>query len=138
MSGKKILMLVGEFSEEYEIFVFEQAMRPYVETPWRVPASDSDADVRAFIRRYTHSIFHGSGTCAMGTVVDAELRVLGIDALRVVDVSVMPAVGRGAPNASAIVIGEKAADLILGRDPLPAERVGAPAEPADALAGATS
>jgi choline dehydrogenase len=60
----------------------------------------------------------------MGKVVDSSLRVMGIDGLRIADVSVMPRTGRGAPNASAIVIGEKAADLILGLPPLSPERTG--------------
>ncbi len=78
------------------------------------PASDSDDDLREYVRRYTNSIFHGSGACGMGRVVDHELKVYGVDGLRVADVSVMPTVGRGAPNATAIVIGEKAADLVRG------------------------
>ncbi len=92
----------------------QQALAPFTQTAYQVPESDSDADVRRFIRHYTHSIFHGSGSCRIGKVVDDELRVLGIDGLRVADVSVMPSVGRGAPNASAIMIGEKAADLVRG------------------------
>lgn len=92
----------------------QPAMRLYAEGGWRVPASESAADLRAHILNYTQSIFHPTSTCAMGGVVDADLRVLGVDGLRVVDVSVMPKVGRGIPNASAIVIAEKAADLIRG------------------------
>ncbi|GLW05792.1 choline dehydrogenase [Microtetraspora sp. NBRC 13810] len=96
----------------------QRAMDPYTETFHEPPASESDADLRTYVRRYTHSIFHGSGTCAMGTVVDSELRVMGVEGLRVADVSVMPTVGRGAPNASAIMIGERAADLVRdGRAP---------------------
>lgn len=91
----------------------QRAMTPYTDVFYRQPSSESDEDLRTYIRRYTHSIFHASGTCAMGTVVDNQLRVMGVDGLRVADVSVMPTVGRGAPNASAIMIGEKAADLIL-------------------------
>jgi choline dehydrogenase len=92
----------------------QKALAKYTTTHYQAPESNSDADVRLFIRRYTHSIFHGSGSCAIGKVVDPQLRVTGVEALRVADVSVMPTVGRGAPNASAIMIGEKAADLIRG------------------------
>ncbi len=92
----------------------QPAMRPYAERLHFAPDSESDADLRTFIRRYSHSIFHASGSCGIGRVVDDELRVLGIDGLRVADCSVMPTVARGATNASAIVIGEKAADLIRG------------------------
>lgn len=90
----------------------QRALRPYAETLFRPFASESDADLRAYIRRYVHSIFHPTSTCALGDVVDPELRVFGVDGLRVADASVMPDVGRGHPNAAAIMIGEKAADLI--------------------------
>jgi choline dehydrogenase len=96
----------------------QQALKQYNEKMYRPPESESDEDLRTYIRRYTHSIFHASGSCAMGKVVDADLRVMGIDGLRVVDVSVMPKVGRGATNASAIVIAERAADIVRGVAPL--------------------
>ena len=57
---------------------------------------------------------HPAGTCGMGRVVDSELRVLGIDGLRVVDASVMPTIPRGNLNAVVCAIAEKAADLIFG------------------------
>jgi choline dehydrogenase len=71
------------------------------------------------MRRYSHTLYHPVGTARMGTdaasVVDPELRVRGVAGLRVADASVMPTVIRGHTNAPAIVIGEVAADLILGR-----------------------
>lgn len=95
----------------------QKALEPYTETYYQAPASDTDEDIRAFVRRRTHSIFHASGTCAMGRVVDAELKVMGVEGLRVADVSIMPTVGRGAPNASAIMIGERTAALIAESAP---------------------
>jgi choline dehydrogenase-like flavoprotein len=82
------------------------------------PASDSDADIWAFVRDTTQTNYHPCGTCAMGSVVDARLRVLGVEGLRVADASVMPTVIRGNTNAPVITIAEKAADLIRGRDAL--------------------
>ena len=72
----------------------------------------TDADWLAFIREYGETVFHPTSTCSMGKVVDANLRVLGIDRLRVVDASVMPAVPSGNINAAVIAVAEKAADLI--------------------------
>ena len=83
--------------------------------PFQAPASDSDADLRAFVRDVAHCLYHPVGTCALGSVVDAELRVQGIEGLRVADASVIPYVPRGNTNAPAIMIGEKAADLLAGR-----------------------
>jgi len=57
-----------------------------------------DADVLDHIQRYTQSYFHPVGTCAIGSVVESELRVLGVDGLRVVDASVMPVNPRGTPT----------------------------------------
>lgn len=84
--------------------------------PW--PASSDDADVRRFVRRATQTTFHPVGTCAMGSVVDSELKVYGFQGLRVVDASVMPTLVRGNTNAPTIMIAEKAADLILRRQPM--------------------
>jgi choline dehydrogenase len=96
----------------------------------------TDAEIRSFIRQNLTTICHPAGTCAMGgdsklaasrltSVVDPELRVRGVEGLRVVDASVMPAVPRGDTNAPTIAIAERAADLICGRAPLAA------VEPAD-------
>jgi choline dehydrogenase len=88
-------------------------------------AVEADEQIDAFIRQKVESAYHPSCTCAMGdprhpmTVVDPETRVVGVDGLRVVDSSIMPSVTTGNLNAPTIMIGEKAADHILGRDPLP-------------------
>lgn len=70
------------------------------------------------LRRYSHTLYHPVGTARMGTdaasVVDPELRVRGVDGLRVADASIMPSLIRGHTNAPAIVIGEVAADLVRG------------------------
>jgi len=82
-----------------------------------VPASDSDEDVMDFIMRASQTVYHPTSSCAMGQVVDAELRVYGVENLRVVDASVMPTITRGNTNAPTIMIAEKAADLIRGAAP---------------------
>ena len=76
----------------------------------------SDAEIEQFIRAYTDTIYHPVGTCRMGPgamdVVDAQLRVHGIESLRVVDASIMPRIVGGNTNAPTVMIGEKAADMI--------------------------
>ena len=88
------------------------------------PDCRSDAEIDAHIRATAITVHHPLGTCKMGrpsdpmAVVDPELKVLGIDGLRVVDASVMPDLVGGNINAPVIMIAEKAADLIRGRTPL--------------------
>jgi choline dehydrogenase-like flavoprotein len=76
------------------------------------PESDSDGAIDDFIWKEAFSFFHPAGSCAMGTVVDSKLRVLGIDGLRVADTSIMPTIIGGNTNAPAMMIGEKAAEMI--------------------------
>lgn len=84
------------------------------------PAVKSDADIATFVRRDSDTIYHGAGTCKMGpatdplAVVDASLRVRGVQGLRVADASIMPDVVNATTHAAAVMIGEKAAMMILG------------------------
>jgi len=96
----------------------QAALRPYIAeeiAPGR--ATQSDADMEAFVRQTGISNHHPSSTCAMGTgtnsVVDPRLRVHGIGGLRVADASIMPSVVAGNTNAPSIMIGEKASAMIL-------------------------
>ncbi len=76
------------------------------------PRSDTDEAIDDYIRAAAFSFYHPSGTCMMGRVVDAELRVHGLDNVRVADTSIMPTLVTGNTNAPAIMIGERAAQLI--------------------------
>jgi choline dehydrogenase-like flavoprotein len=89
----------------------------------------SDALLEDLARHYALTVYHETSTCRMGSVVDSDLRVMGVDRLRVADASVMPNVTSGNTNAPAIMIGEKAAELIaathgmtLGETVGPADR----------------
>jgi choline dehydrogenase len=77
----------------------------------------TDEDLLEFARNYGATIFHPSGTCKMGSdamaVVDAQLKVRGVENLRVVDCSIMPTLVSGNTHAPVVMIAEKAADLIL-------------------------
>jgi choline dehydrogenase len=83
------------------------------------PAIKSDADFRYDIRANAYSIFHPCGTCRMGSdakanVVDARLRVHGVDGLRIADASVFPTIPAGNINAPSMMVGQRAAEIILG------------------------
>jgi len=83
------------------------------------PAVSTDDEIRHFSRDTLGTTFHPAGTCKMGrdamAVVDPELKVRGLDGLRVIDASIMPNVISGNTNAPVIMIAEKGADMILGR-----------------------
>jgi choline dehydrogenase-like flavoprotein len=92
----------------------QPALRAHIKAPNFVPKSRSDADVWDYVRQYASTVYHPTSTCAIGPVVDSELKVHGVERLRVVDASVMPSVVRGNTNAPTIMIADKGADLIRG------------------------
>lgn len=109
-----------------EIFA-QDAFRPYVRHEIQPGAAvQSDDELDGFIREHVESAYHPCGTCRMGraddplAVVDPRGAVIGVDGLRVADSSVFPRVTNGNLNAPSIMVGEKIADHVLGRDPLPA------------------
>jgi choline dehydrogenase-like flavoprotein len=85
----------------------------------------SDAELEAYIRAEAYTVHHPVGTCRMGndaaSVVDPQLKVCGVENLRVADASVFPSLIGGNTNAAVVMIAEKASDLILGRPPLQPE-----------------
>ena len=89
------------------------------------PATQSDEALDAWARQVTETGYHASGTCKMGpagdpqAVVDPQLRVHGLDGLRVVDASIMPVIVSGNTNAPTVMIAEKASDMLRGLQPLP-------------------
>lgn len=106
------------------------AFAPYVESEiWPGNKVQSDENLLEHARQSGNTTYHPIGTCRMGpsqrpgTVVDDQLKVHGIEGLRVVDASIIPQMPAANINASALMIGEKAADMILGRKPLAAEIV---------------
>jgi len=107
-----------------ELFM-QEAMKPYAGEEIQPGRNvQSDAEIDDFIREHCESAYHPCGTCRMGSVkdkmavVDPECRVIGTENLHVVDSSIMPQVTNGNLNAPTIMIGEKAADHILGKQPL--------------------
>ncbi|WP_163847343.1 choline dehydrogenase [Pseudooceanicola aestuarii] len=109
--------------------IFEQpAFAPYFKFEIQ-PGADlqSDEELDGFIREHVESAYHPCGTARMGraddpmAVVDPQARVIGVDGLRLADSSVFPRITNGNLNGPSIMVGEKAADHILGRTPLPPE-----------------
>lgn len=96
----------------------QRALRPFIVEEIQPGAGCcSDAELKAFVRGLAYANLHPVGTCRMGSdpaaVVDARLRVKGVERLRVVDASIMPQIVAGNTNAPAVMIAEKASDMIL-------------------------
>jgi choline dehydrogenase len=107
-----------------ELFA-QKAFDAYRGAPIHPSRSDlSDSELVEFIRAKAETVYHPVGSCRMGSdetcVVDSQLRVNGVQGLRVIDASVMPSLIGGNTNAPTIMIAERASDLILGRTPLAA------------------
>src|ERR1700693_4752002 len=94
----------------------QPAARAVSTSAYGVPSGDDDASIIAHIERNSTTLYHPVATCAMGQVVDSELRVLGMEGLRVVDASVMPTLVRGDTNDPTGMVSERAADLIRGKE----------------------
>jgi choline dehydrogenase len=109
-----------------EIFA-QDAFKPFVKHEIQ-PGADvqSDAEIDAFVREHAESAYHPCGTCKMGrvddpdAVVDTQGRVIGVEGLRVADSSIFPRITNGNLNAPSIMVGEKIADYVLGKEPLAA------------------
>ena len=95
-----------------------EPLSDWVAQPHLAPASTSDEDVAAHVRARAQSAYHPVGTCKMGidelAVVDPDLRVHGVEGLRIVDASIMPTIPRGSTNAPTIAVAERAPELIRG------------------------
>merc|ERR1712050_740592 len=95
----------------------QKAFDPFVLRPFSPDAGfnvEDDSAVDAWIRQNSHSGYHLSCTCAMGSVVDEDGKVLGLEGLRIADASIMPSMSSGNLNAPTIMLAEKIADAVRG------------------------
>ncbi|WP_444668258.1 choline dehydrogenase [Cereibacter changlensis] len=103
----------------------QEAFKPHVKHEIQPgPGYETDDELDSFIREHAESAYHPCGTARMGrrddpgAVVDPECRVIGVEGLRVADSSIFPRVTNGNLNGPSIMVGEKAADHVLGKTPL--------------------
>jgi len=113
------LALVHGVRHVLQLMLATKALEPYIEAetppPGHAPLhpGSSDADIEARIRASGVAHFHTTGTCALGSVLDAQMRVRGIEGLRVCDGSVLPSPVGGHPQATLYGIGEMAAEMVM-------------------------
>ncbi|GAC1381048.1 MAG: GMC family oxidoreductase N-terminal domain-containing protein [Marmoricola sp.] len=111
-TARRALDIVGKLRETHEIGDLLIPPAIAARHGWAAGDDLSDELIEDLARHYSFTVYHLTSTCRIGSVVDPELRVLGVDGLRVADASVMPNVVSGNTNAAAIMIGEKAAEMI--------------------------
>ena len=100
----------------------QEPLKKAARLAYSVPEGDSDEQIMAWVKKESQTVYHPTSTCAIGSVVDPELRVYGFEGLRVVDASVMPTITRGNTNAPTIMIAEKAADMIRAGSATPQDK----------------
>ncbi len=113
--ARRALDIVAEMGRTHEIgglMVPRRLAEKHGHTPGDVPSDELIVDL---VRHYSFTVYHLTSTCRIGPVVDPQLRVHGVEGLRVADASVMPNVVSGNTNAVTIMIGEKAAELVAGQ-----------------------
>ncbi|MCD0451812.1 GMC family oxidoreductase N-terminal domain-containing protein [Actinocorallia sp. API 0066] len=117
LTGDSDLKRLAHGVREAEKLFATEALRPYATEPYApYEGAEDESVLEDYIRAHSETLYHPVGTCRMGvedtSVVDPDLRVRGVEGLRVADASVLPRINRGHTHAPAILIGEKAADLL--------------------------
>jgi choline dehydrogenase-like flavoprotein len=109
---RRALDIIGQLRSKHGIG--DVLVAPAIAERHGYSAGDTPSDelIEDLARHYSSTVYHLTSTCRIGSVVDASLRVLGVDGLRVADASIMPNVVSGNTNAATIMIGEKAAELV--------------------------
>jgi len=109
---RKALEIIDKLREKHQVGELLVPPEQAAKHGYTTGSELSDALIEDLARHYSFTVYHLTSTCRIGSVVDPQLRVLGVEGLRVADASVMPNVVSGNTNAASIMIGEKAAELV--------------------------